>query len=56
MRNLLWLVLTFNAALLLSQGGMGAIVNCAIFLGGALALLFGTLRLRGDSRDAPAPR
>ena len=52
MRMLLWFVLTFNAALLLSQAGIGVVFNAIAFTALAFGLLFGTLHLA----VRPAPR
>ncbi|MBI3071622.1 MAG: hypothetical protein HYY84_05775 [Deltaproteobacteria bacterium] len=52
MRILLWVALTFNAALLLSQAGIGIVFNAMAFTALAFGLLFGTLRLAVK----PAPR
>jgi hypothetical protein len=52
MRILLWVALTFNAALLLSQAGVGIVFNAFAFTALAFGLLFGTLRLA----VRPAPK
>ena len=55
MRIGLWIVLTFNAALLLSQAGVGVVFNAAAFTALAFGLLFGTLRLAVRPAPSIAP-